>query len=135
MESMIKDDGILYLVTGKVVNNKKRSQSTEKSEEELTENKTVAMYKHVGEEGLHITVDPETKELTSKPSKRLIDFLKNAGPSTTVAQLITIGVFVKICDCIMEVEKVEKLDKSTKDQTPKAKKPKLEQQQQQKNGF
>ena len=104
-------------------------------QQHVREKKTVAMYKHVGEEGLHITVDPTTKELTSKPSKRLIDFLKNAGPSTTVAQLITIGVFVKICDCIMEVEKVEKLDKSTKGQTPKAKKPKLEQRQQQKNGL
>jgi hypothetical protein len=101
----------------------------------VTEKQTVAMYKHVGEEGLHITVDPTTKELTSKPSKRLIDFLKNAGPATTVAQLITIGVFGKICDCIMEVKKVEKLAKSTQGQTPLAKKPKLEQQQQQKNGL
>ena len=100
--------------------------------QQVTENKTVAMYKHVGEEGLHITVDPTTKELTSKPSKRLIDFLKNAGPSTTVAQLINIGVFVKICDCIMEVKKVEKLGKSTQVKTPLAKKPKLEQQ---KNGL
>ena len=102
-------------------------------QQHVREKKTVAMYKHVGEEGLQVTVDPTTKELISKPSKRLIDFLKNAGPSTTVGQLITIGVFVKICDCIMEVKKVEKLDKSTKGQTPKAKKPKLEQQQQQKN--
>merc|ERR1712110_655050 len=96
MESMIKDDGILYLVTGKVVNNKKRSQSTEKSEEEqkqLTENKTVAMYKHVGEEGLHITVDPATKELTSKPSKKIIELMKTGA---TVKDLIEIGVFVKV---------------------------------------
>ena len=104
-------------------------------QQQVTENKTVAMYKHVGEEGLHITVDPTTKELTSKPSKRLIEFLKTAGPSTTLAQLITIGVFVKICDCVMEVKKVEKLVKSTQGQTPKAKKPKLEQRQQQKNGL
>ena len=79
----------------------------------MAENKMVAIYKHVSEEGLSFTVDPTTKELTSKPSKRLREFLKNAGPSTTVAQLITIGVFVKICDCIMEVKKVRKLVKST----------------------
>ena len=72
------------------------------------------MYKHVIKEGLYITVDPTTKELTMKPSKRMIEFLKNAGPSATVAQLIAIGVFVKICDCIMEVKKVEKLVKSTR---------------------
>ena len=100
-------------------------------QQQVTEKKTVTMYKHVGQEGLHITVDPTTKELTSKPSKRLIEFLKEAGPSATVAQLISIGVFVKICDCIMEVKKVEKLDKSTQGQAPKAKKPKLEQ----KNGL
>ena len=96
------------------------------------------MYKHVGEEGLYITVDPTTKELTSEPSERLIELLKNARSSTTVAQLITIGVFVKLCDCIMEVKKVEKLVKSTQGQTlttPLAKKPKLEQQLQQQNGL
>ena len=100
-------------------------------QQQVTEKKTVTMYKHVGQEGLQVTVDPTTKELTSKPSKRLIEFLKEAGPSATVAQLISIGVFVKICDCIMEVKKVEKLDKSTQGQAPKAKKPKLEQ----KNGL
>ena len=89
------------------------------------------MYKHVIKEGLQFTVDPTTKELTAKPSKRMIEFLKNAEPPTTVAQLIAIGFFVKICDCIMEVKKVEKLDKSLQGQPPKAKKPKLEQ----KNGL
>ena len=105
-----------------------------KQQQQVREKKTVSMYKHVGQEGLNITVDPTTKELTSKPSNRLIEFLKDAGPSVTVSQLINIGVFVKICDSIMEVEKVEKLDKSTQGQTPKAKKPKLEQQKQ-KNGL
>ena len=81
-------------------------------QQQVTENRIVAMYKHVDEEGLAFTVDPKTKKLTSKPSLRLREFLKNAGPSTTVAQLITIGVFVKFCDCIMEVKKVEKVEKS-----------------------
>ena len=80
----------------------------------MKEKKKVAIYKHVIKEGLQFTVDPTTKKLTTKPSKRMIEFLINAGPSTTVAQLITIGVFVKVCDCIMEVKKVKKPVKSTR---------------------
>ena len=77
-------------------------------QQQVTENKMVAVYKHVGEEGLHMTVDPTTKKLAAKPSERLREYLKNAGPSTTVAQLITNGVFFKIGDCMMEVKKVKK---------------------------
>jgi hypothetical protein len=36
--------------------------------QQVTEKKMVTMYKHVSEEGLQFTVDPTTKELTSKPS-------------------------------------------------------------------
>jgi len=126
IKSMLKDDGILYFDSGKVI--KKRS---EEDMNQLTENKTVAMYKHVGEEGLHITVDPDTKELTSKPSEKILDLLKETGPGTLIKDLIEIGVFVKVCDCDMEFEIAEKsstpphnLVETSED--PVAKKPKIE---------
>ena len=66
------------------------------------------MYKHVADEGLHITVDPTTKELTSKPTEQLIKFL-DENNSVPVKDLIEADVFVKVCDCIMEVKKLEKV--------------------------
>ena len=44
----------------------------EQQQQQVTENKTVAMYKFVGHDRLYIAVDSTTKEFISKPSKFLI---------------------------------------------------------------
>ena len=70
---------------------------------EISENNSKGeTYKHVAQEKIRFTVDPKTKELTSKPSKLLVQFLKegaNLLPVETnkaVVKLIEIGVFVKV---------------------------------------
>lgn len=78
-------------------------------ENQVTEKKTVAMYKHCANENLHITVDPVTKELTSMPTKDLVSFLKDLGEDFDIQTLIEQNIFTKICDCIMEVKKVKRI--------------------------
>jgi len=121
--SQLIKSGVLYKSGDKRVPKRKPSQdlSSDPSPREMTETCTVAMFKHVAKESLHITVDPVTMELTTKPSTELVDFLKDIGDKS-IKQLIEASVFVKVCDCIMEVKKVEKSC-----QAPSAKKIKLEQ--------
>ena len=101
----------------------KKEPLTEDSENFIVEKKTVSLYRHIMEDGLHVSVDPVTKELTNIPSDRLVKFMNNNN-SRSVRALIDVGVFKKICDCIMEVKKVEK--PVVKSEQPAAKKIKME---------
>ena len=91
----------------------------------IVEKKTVSLYRHIVEVGLHVSVDPVTKEITHVPSERLLAFMKS-NHSSTVKSMIEAGVFRKICDCIMEVKKIEKPVVKVKAEQPVAKKIKTE---------
>ena len=81
---------------------------------------------------IHVSVDPLTKELTSEPSTKLMAFLKEIDFANSVKQLIECGVFIKVCDCIMEVKKIKvakpnpvptkkiKIEPSSSDENPSA---------------
>ena len=61
------------------------------------------MYKHRTNHGIRFTCDPMSKELTSKVSLQVNEFLKRT--KSTVEELINVGTFVKICDIIMILER------------------------------
>jgi jumonji domain-containing protein 2 len=108
-------NGLLVKVADRRIKRSKRkapehSSTTEQTH--ITEQRMVEMYKHCTEENIHITVDPLTKELTSPPSTKLLDFIKTAGDDVTIKQLIEMGVFSRVCECIMEIKKVEVLSES-----------------------
>lgn len=56
--------------------------------------KSAVLYKHKFREGLQVYLDPVTKELASKPSKEVIDYLEET-PSITLKDWITAGIFFK----------------------------------------
>ena len=62
--------------------------------EEKEKYKSGVLYKHKFREGLHVYVDPVTKELASKPSKEVMDYLEET-PSITLKDWITAGIFFK----------------------------------------
>ena len=72
--------------------------------------KTVDVYKHAKVEGLCIYVDPETKKLSSNLAMS-VELLKvfEANPNNSLLDLISNGMFLKVCDVIMEVTKVPKV--------------------------
>merc|ERR1712083_418029 len=65
--------------------------------------KIVEMYKISTDQGIRFTCDPMTKELTSKRSLQLNDFLNKT--KSTVEELISSGAFVKMCDVIVIMER------------------------------
>ena len=65
--------------------------------------KIIEMYKHSTDHGIHFTCDPMSKELTSKGSMQVNEYLKRT--KSTVEELIAAGAFVKICDVIMIMER------------------------------
>ena len=77
---------------------------------EIIEMKTVDVYKHAKVEGLCIYVDPETKKLSSNLAMS-VELLKvfEANPNNSLLDLISNGMFLKVCDVIMEVTKVPKV--------------------------
>ena len=56
--------------------------------------KSAVLYKHKFREGLQVYVDPVTKELASKPSKEVMDYLEET-PSITLKDWITADIFFK----------------------------------------
>ena len=72
--------------------------------------KTVDVYKHAKVDGLCIYVDPETKKLSSNLAMSM-ELLKvfEANPNNSLLDLISNGMFVKVCDVIIEVTKVPKV--------------------------
>ena len=72
--------------------------------------KTVDVYKHAVVPGLCIFVDPETKKLSSNlaMSVELLKVLEE-NPKNSLVDLISNGMFVKVCDAIVEVKKVPKI--------------------------
>ena len=93
----------------------KNSSNKRKSEDgRQTESKVVSMYRHIDiTQGLTINVDPKTKELVSKPSKRVIDIMENCG-GFSITEQIKNGIFVKVCDFLMEVPKLSRPNKKPK---------------------
>jgi len=62
---------------------------------EVKENdKSGVLYKHKFREGLQVYLDPVTKELASKPSKEVMDYLEET-PSITLKDWITADIFFK----------------------------------------
>ena len=72
--------------------------------------KTVDVYKHSTLDGLCIYVDPETKKLSSNLAMSM-ELLKvfEENPQKSLVDLISNGIFVKVCDVIIEVTKVPKI--------------------------
>ena len=62
--------------------------------EEKEKYKSRVLYKHKFREGLQVYLDPVTKELASKPSKEVMDYLEET-PSITLKDWITAGIFFK----------------------------------------
>ena len=62
--------------------------------EEKEKYKSGVLYKHKFREGLQVYLDPVTKELASKPSKEVMDYLEET-PSITLKDWITAGIFFK----------------------------------------
>ena len=60
--------------------------------EEKEKYKSGVLYKHKFREGLQVYLDPATKELASKPSKEVMDYLEET-PSITLKDWITAGIF------------------------------------------
>ena len=124
VQQMIETGELVWAGTRPIQMPKKRKaeeEVVEKVEEEkfIVEQKTVALYKHAHTETrLHVSVDPITKELTSEPSTKLMTFLKDNDSATSVKELIDCGVFIKVCDCIMEVKKI-KMKTSVQPPAPK----------------
>merc|ERR1712238_229153 len=56
--------------------------------------KSAVLYKHKFREGLQVYLDPVTKELASKPSKEVMDYLDET-PSITLKDWITADIFFK----------------------------------------
>ena len=138
IQKMIESGELVWAGTRPIQISKKRKleEDLEGKEEDNKENdknkfivekKTVALYRHAtSQKRLHVSVDPLTLELTSEPSKSLIAFLKEIEFATSVKQLIDCGVFIKVCDCIMEVKKTLKKAKHIEEQAVPAKKIKIE---------
>ena len=62
---------------------------------EVKENyKSGVLYKHKFRENLQVYLDPVTKELASKPSQEVMDYLEET-PSITLKDWITAGIFFK----------------------------------------
>ena len=62
--------------------------------EEKENDKSGVLYKHKFREGLQVYLDPVTKELASKPSKEVMDYLEET-PSITLKDWITADIFFK----------------------------------------
>jgi hypothetical protein len=62
--------------------------------EEKEKYKSGVLYKHKFREGLQVYLDPVTKELASKPSQDVMDYLEET-PSITLKDWITAGIFFK----------------------------------------
>ena len=83
---------------------KRKSQYSE--HQIIKEETAVDMYKHIDLEGVHFTADPKTWNLTCDMNEKTADFVQESGMS--LKELYEIGVFSKIGDCIMVVEKLDK---------------------------
>ena len=80
----------------------------------VKEEKLVNMYKHVALEGVQFTADPVTLDFTEgfPPNQATADFLNQAG--MTIKEMFDLGVFVKIGDCNMTVERLEEQQNQAK---------------------
>ena len=80
----------------------------------IKEDKVVNMYKHVALEGVQFTADPVTLDFTEgfPPNQATVDFFNQAG--MTIKEMFDLGVFVKIGDCSMIVERLEKQQNQAK---------------------
>merc|ERR1712141_682821 len=72
----------------------------------VTEEKIVDMYKHISLPDVYYTADPVTKEPTMPLSSKMEEFMKTTD-GMDLNSLNTIGVFTKIGDCIMMVQRLE----------------------------
>ena len=72
-----------------------QEKASNSSNLEVKENdKSGVLYKHKFRENLQVYLDPITKELASKPSKEVMDYLEET-PSITLKDWITAGIFFK----------------------------------------
>ena len=72
-----------------------QGKASNSSNLEVKENeKSGVLYKHKFRENLQVYLDPVTKELASKPSQEVMDYLEET-PSITLKDWITAGIFFK----------------------------------------
>ena len=67
--------------------------------------KTVALYRHYYDQNITFIMDPETQELSAPPSDRLVKFVNEQAPYSTIHQIVRSGLFVKVCDCKVQFKK------------------------------
>lgn len=103
------NEGLLYQVAEKRIQTKRKSEDSSENigHQFITEKKRIAIFRHVFDAEVHFSADPDTHELASNPSEQVVNYIKTAGPGTTVSDLITSGIFEKVCDCYMQVKRIE----------------------------